>query len=255
MEIRKTNQEITIAKPIDHVLAQAPAFRDEKIEVFTIVQAAVAKAYADLNFKVPEQKDKEYIINELTDNIRKNYRTIRTKEIPVAFAKGVRGEYGEFMGLSIVTFEKFIQGYINSPYREELGKSLPLLSPPAREKVLTRQDRIDFAKAAFDKFKFHDFYNDLGNIVYNFLDSEGMIPFTSKEKFEVMNLVREREYKRLSSPITRQEKRDFEKHINKLVESNDPIIPSAKRECLNRFFAKLKAEGKELEFSDETTDR
>lgn len=248
MEIQKSEHGTFLRNRADHILANPPAFSLEKKTVFQIVQISVAKCYADLNWKAPSDADKSYLINELTDNIRSRYKSLRAEEIPIAFSRGIRGEYGEFMGLSVITFEKFISEYLNSQFRIDLGKSMPKAIEQRTEVNLTREDRIAFANQAFAKFKVDDFYNDLGNIVYDFLDSEGLITFTAKEKFEIMEQVRKREYDKLQNPTSSREKKQFDDAITKLIEGNDSIIPHAKRECLRLYFLDLKSKNLEIPF-------
>jgi len=253
-QIATTKNELAVQQN-SHPLLAPPAVREEKTEIFKAVQIAFAKAMADLSHKGMSTEDLQYIVNELTKNIRTkpNLNNIRANEIPTAFANGVRGKYGEYFGLNVISGEFFIEKYLEND-RLEIAKTLPAIEPPKKEVILTREDRIKFAKAAFEKFKFNDSYNDLGNIVYDFLDREGLIKFTTKEKFDVMNTIRQKEYQRLSAPTNTREKAQFEAQIQKMIDSNDSIIPAAKRECLRMFFANLKENSKELEFESYDKD-
>jgi hypothetical protein len=110
-------------------------------ELFNAVNASIAKCYADLNFKVPE--DPTYLVNEVTDSILKNYPSMRLQEIPEAFAKGIREEYGKYFGLCVISFEKFIEGYLASEDRLKLVEQKNRLlieektEPTAEDKFMT----------------------------------------------------------------------------------------------------------------------
>jgi len=250
-ELTTTNNGLSVSKnEVQHVLQNQPAFLQDFNSVYNEVLAHVVKSFNHVGFRLPEKKEMDLLINEVTTSIQTNYKTLRKEEISTAFAKGIRGEYGEFMGLSVVSFEKFIIGYLASDYRANLGKTLPAAELPAPSKELTRQDRIDFAKIAFEKFKQTGYYNDLGNIVYAFLDSEKLIPFTTPEKFEMLEEARKAEYARLQNPLSVHEARRFNIEIEGLINSNEKIIPQSKRIALNRYFKRLQTGGLELVFAE-----
>jgi hypothetical protein len=96
-----------------------------KRDVFNAVLTGVARAFADLNVKDISEQDRDYLVNELADNIIKHYPAIRLPEIALAFWLGVRGTFGEFFGLSVVTFERFIHNYLLSEKRTQLVKDMP----------------------------------------------------------------------------------------------------------------------------------
>ncbi|RCH53926.1 hypothetical protein DJ568_15415 [Mucilaginibacter hurinus] len=132
---------IVKTNPATNVLLQLPVIEQVKQEVFAAVNASIAKCYADLNYAVPH--DTNYLVNEVTEIIFEKYPSLRIAEIPCAFAAGIRREYGEFMGLSVITFENFIQGYISSEQRRRLAEqknrlaNVPESEPTAEEKYKT----------------------------------------------------------------------------------------------------------------------
>src|SRR5690349_2814087 len=95
-----------LAKIENNPLFQPNALNSVKEDLFKVVNAAIAKCYADLNFKVPD--DPSYLVNEVTDSIMERFPSMRIAEVPVAFANGIRGKYGEYFGLCVVSFEQFI---------------------------------------------------------------------------------------------------------------------------------------------------
>src|ERR1700742_1643003 len=110
----QTTHPTSETQPAWAILKQSPVRKVPKREVFNMVLISVAKAFADLNTKSLDPKERDYMVNELTDNIIARYPAIRINEIPVAIANGIRGKYGEFYGLSVVAFERFIEQYLLS---------------------------------------------------------------------------------------------------------------------------------------------
>jgi len=234
-QITTTNK----SSEVQHVLQNQPAFLEDYKTVHNEVLAQVMKSITHLGWAVPDQQTMTILVSEISNSIRKDYKQLRVGEISNCFSKGIRGEYGEFFGVSVVTFEKFIIGYLVSDYRANLGKTLPVAALPEPSKELTRENRIEFAQKAYEKYKIKGFYDDLGNIVYAFLDSEGLIPFTPKEKFEMVELARAEEYKRLQNPLSVEEARRFNIQIEALMASNEKVIPRSKKIALNKYFEQI----------------
>lgn len=239
-ELTTTNTGISVQKKeVLHVLQNEPAFLKEFNDVYDVVLAQIVRSVNHLGWTLPNDDDLIVLVNEITTSIQANHKPLRTDEIATCFAKGIRGEYGEFYGINVVTFDKFITSYLLSDYRASLGKSLPKaeLPPPSRE--LTRQDRIDFAQKAYEKYKITGFYDDLGNIVYEFLFRDGLINFTDEEKDLILGQARTEEYNRLKNPLSVDEARLFNKQIEALMSSNEKIIPRARKISLNKYFGIL----------------
>jgi hypothetical protein len=159
-----------------------------KREVFNAILIAVAKAYADLNVKEISKPDRDYLVNELTDNILKRFPSIRLCEMPEAIFDGVRGKYGEYYGLSLVAFEGFIERYLQSATRKELVKTLPNdIDTPQPPDLQTQ-----FATAKSNAMKALKLkvnrkgIDNLASSVYYFLNRLKLIPFTNAEKRDIL---------------------------------------------------------------------
>ena len=238
--ITLTKNELSVSpKPVEHILQNIPAFLEDYNEVYDIVLANVVKSINHLGWKLPDDTDLDILVGEITNSIQTNHKPFRKEEIQICFYKGIRGEYGEYYGANVVTFDKFIAAYLISDYRANLGKTLPVAALPEPSKELTRENRIEFAQKAYEKYKIKGFYDDLGNIVYAFLDSEGLIPFTPKEKFEMVEQARAEEYKRLQNPLSVEEARRFNIQIEALMASNEKVIPRSKKIALNKYFEQI----------------
>ena len=59
------------------------------------------------------------IVQELAKDIQTRFRLLELPEIEKAFNEGVGGNYGEYMGLSVVTFNKWLKAYIDSGEHQE----------------------------------------------------------------------------------------------------------------------------------------
>jgi len=162
-------------KQADHPLLKPSVLDVIKNDVFNTVNASIAQCYAHLNYTVPP--DANYLVNEVTDSIIKNFPSLRMQEIPLAFSNGIRHKYGEYFGLCVVSFEKFITGYLNSTERAELVKEKSKLidekiEPTPDEKFTTgKQLCCDL----FSKFKMAGQLDRTALAVYEFLKSVDLI--------------------------------------------------------------------------------
>jgi hypothetical protein len=198
-----------------------------KRDLFKIVLASVAKAFADTNTKEISDEDRNYLVNELTDNILKYHPAIRLNEVPDAIAQGVRGRYGEFYGLSVVTFLKFIEQYLFSEKRTGLVKQLVIDDDP--KPVPSLQVQFETAKhnamCALQRKKDKKDLSAISTSVYNFLDRLALLHFTNYEKYDMMadaarELIDELKYKLILSPYAERAaiKKDIEAYKAAITE-------------------------------------
>jgi hypothetical protein len=198
-----------------------------KLAVFNIVLASVARAYIDLNLKATSDEDRAYLVNELTNNIIKYHPAIRLNEIPDAIALGIRGRFGEFYGLSVIAFERFIEQYLLSDKRTRMVKELPVVDPT--KPVPSLQTQFEMAKQlamlAFERKKEGKDISGTSTTVYNFLDKLNLLQFTISEKKDMMadatrELIAELKYKLMISPPTERAaiKKDIEAYTAVITE-------------------------------------
>jgi hypothetical protein len=106
------------------------------------------------------------------------FPSMRIVEVPVAFANGIRGKYGEYFGLCVVSFEQFIQGYLNSDDRLKLvmDRNRLLLEekpePTPNEKFDTA---LRLVMDAYEKVKAGKSVGITATTIYAFLNSLGLI--------------------------------------------------------------------------------
>jgi hypothetical protein len=189
------------------VLSQSPVRHHPKRDVFNVVLVSVAKSFADLNIKSLTQPDRDYMVNELTDNIIARYPAIRINEIPEAIAQGIRGKYGEFYGLSVISFERFIEQYLLSDERVRAVKALPL--PPGTKRVPTKDEQFALSKSnvlmALERKRAGKAISGMATSVYDFLDKLQLLQFGKDEKYDMMadacrELVGELRFKLITAP-------------------------------------------------------
>lgn len=254
-EIKKHEQNSVVPIEGAHVLLDDPAFKLPENRVFNVVLLEVTKCYIHLNWAKPKENDLNLMVTELTKNIQNHaaYRSLRLKEIPTAFAEGIRKEYGEFMGLSIVSFEMFLRGYLKSQYRIELGKSLPTLQieqskKPSSEEIFVISS--DNANKAFQDFKSGKDISLVAPAVYRFLYRLKLINYSEEELTEFINeattIVRNELIAKKGLSIDK----NFRDNIDKVLSDNQSmerkIIIEAQRQGCYAYLRTLQFEDENL---------
>jgi hypothetical protein len=253
---RKSEMEIGWA-----ILKQNPVRKVPKRDVFNAVLASVAKAFADMNVKSITPPDRDYMVNELTDNIISRYPAIRVSEIPVAIAHGVRGRYGEFFGLSVVTFERFIEQYLLSEDRARAVKEV--FRDDQGRRIPSREEQFATAKAnalmVLERKRSGQSFSSMAVTVYDCFDRLSLLQFSKDEKYDMMadacrELVSELRYKLFNSRgIDRNTiKRDIKAYTAALTggaltdEQNQNVIRISKRLALDAFLQQILLEELDL---------
>lgn len=185
------NQLQKTEKPL---ISIPPAIKLSKEDVFKVVQAEIARFYADTRFKIPslpdgspDEQEMGRMVNETCNDILNYAPQLRLSEIETAFRKGTRGMYGEYHGGSVATFNKFILGYLSSGEREQIIKKQRM---PEKEEKPTKEQWDEKCtmrlKEAFEAVKKGQFWDDPGCYLYNWLDDKNLIPFSTDKKKQFM---------------------------------------------------------------------
>lgn len=249
-ELIKTNQELTLNRD-DHPLLKRSIFHEVKGEVFAAVAASIARCYADLNQRNPDNNMKDYMANELTDNIISRFPQLRIAEIPIAFANGIRGKYGEYFGLSVISFEQFIAGYLDSEDRMKLmDERNRLLLEVKTEKTPDEIFSLQKISCLEIVQRPEKTFNLMAPGVYDFLNSLGLIDKDYKEGImkEALDQLLKEKNSEAGLCLDRDRRKKLKAYIDELNTSisNDAIDKSseqyrewlriAKRICMINWF-------------------
>lgn len=144
----------------------------------------VAAAFLTAGFKAPETSfELNIILDEIISELRRIKTNIRIKEISIAFKNGVHKKYGEYMGLSAVSFCQFIKAYLQEQARSE---ALKLQNTP-KETYKPSDDEIyqisvSNCLAAFKELKAKGTVGRFGVVVYDFLIKHNIFQLDVEEK-------------------------------------------------------------------------
>jgi len=240
---QKNNLSVTVNQT--NVLLNEPAFKRPEAYLHNIIVLSILNSYKHLNWKTPEDdEDMKEMGKEIKFAVQNKYKQIRAEEIPEIFSDGIRKVYGDFMGLSIVTFEMFIVGYLESRKRKDLALSLP---QPEVKKEPTIQERFDIAsKNAMDAFLAYQIGKDISlqaPTVYRFLRGIKLFEYSIDEQQEFWDEAEKYIHQQLrlkrTVTIERFKREEIEKQLNGELSIEEKITAQQRRLGLYAFFQEL----------------
>lgn len=166
----------------------SPMARDvEELEIDKVVLPAILKAQKDLGFNPNEEKG-SHLMDGIALEIKRAVPNIRLLEIPIAINKGILGEYGDFLGLSIVTVIKFLKAHYTSAKRAEIAKQV---SHKEEEKPIPSIEEQK-ALAKFHLIEGFERYKETKKIpfsavyLYRFLSKHfNLVQYSNEAKYEM----------------------------------------------------------------------
>lgn len=169
-------------------MLDSPMARDvEELEIDKVVLPAILKAQKDLGFNPNEEKG-SHLMDGIALEIKRAVPNIRLLEIPIAINKGVLGEYGDFLGLSIVTVIKFLKAHYTSAKRAEIAKQV---SHKEEEKPIPSIEEQK-ALAKFHLIEGFERYKETKKIpfsavyLYRFLSKHfNLVQYSNEAKYEM----------------------------------------------------------------------
>lgn len=171
------------------------------------------------------------------------------EEMWICFSRGAHGFYGEFKGLSEVTYSNWLRSYAVDPLRMEAKrKQNDFVLERDRPRELTKMEKdkimIDGITEAFEIIKSGKEYTFPMAHQYDWLDKRKKLPFTRERKMEFMLLsriqVKAKKELELSLETDTRQRRVIKAAIEQMERSNTAeMIVEAKRIALITLFKDL----------------
>lgn len=220
-----------------------------------VLAQAMAKAFADMGLKTDERRqDINYLVQNMPAEVTRNLPNIRLAEIPVAINRGILQQFGEFYGLNVVTFMRFLMAHYQSEQRLEAVKAHLAAAtntseslPPTPRQM--QQNRLNRMATAFKQYKAQGYYNDYGSLVFDNINALGKIPFDTEQEAQILQQARQNlidRHSRLS--LYADERASLRATLNQIIhgEANHLIITEAKRITLYALFDDLIEKGVDI---------
>lgn len=209
----------------------------KKAEAMKEINALLHVTFNEVGFAL---KDMPLLCTQVYKEIQMQFRFIRLEEMKLAFQRGIRKEYGEYMGLSLITFHTWMKAFIQDGERKQAIEELrasreqepkPLMSKTEAEflwKQAMREQFAHFKKTGFLKcelpiFQFKEFER-LGLIKLNATEKQ-FIWNQAKE-----NLLEKKRLKRLN-PDSKEQLTKLTESIGRIVENKMTSIEQGEVKC------------------------
>lgn len=238
------------------ILASPRAIEANADELKYVLTQAMAKAFAYTGAKTTDkQADITYMVQNIPAEVVANLPAIRLSEIPIAINRGILGHFGEFYGLNIATFMRFLMAHYQSEQRLQAVKAHLATTATAQNQVTAPTEaemqtiRLNRIATAFEQYKTKEHYDDHGSLVFDNINKLGKIPFSPQREAQMLvqarlNLIER--YSRVSNYPDQQA--TLRATLNNILNGDAPniIITEAKRIALFELFDELIEKGIEV---------
>ena len=153
--------------------------------------AQIIQCYIIVGYLTYNEKDISILAAKLCSDLRESYPYLHRGEIVICFELGAKGEYGDYSGVNLRTFCKWLKAYKTSDLRYrvikqmEQEKELKALPAVSREYNEEKMNLLIIRR-------FHEYKNcpdleiPLASILYKDLQSRGFIRNSLEEKLNAM---------------------------------------------------------------------
>lgn len=95
-------------------------FEGNNIRLTDEINHLVSSNFSALGQKAKTEDEIALIVIGLIEEIQSYFPNLTMQELKLASNKGIRGEFGEFMGINVITYHKFIKAFLNDEKRKDV---------------------------------------------------------------------------------------------------------------------------------------
>lgn len=185
----------TISNPIVSALQSQKIIELKKQDAMKIFIDLLSKTYFDAGqvvngYNVQEQgKYLQAMANALHEEIKDSFSFLKIDELKLAFKNGLRGEYGDYFGLNMKTYNQWIKGWQFDSKRQDALKRIKEANEVEPKPAMDKQQaELAWKKTITDQF---EKYKQTGFIVitmpfmlFSELEKRGVIKISTAEKWQ-----------------------------------------------------------------------
>ena len=160
-------------------------------DLSTFITSQIVQSYIMVGYQTYNEKDICVLTAKLSSDLQESYPYLHRGEIVICFELGAKGEYGDYTGVNLRTFCKWLKAYKTSDLRyrvikqmeqEKEVKALPAVSREYNEQSMNR-----LIIKRFHEYKSRpDLEIPFASILYQELQSRGFIRNSLEEKLSAM---------------------------------------------------------------------
>lgn len=257
--MQKVNEYL---KPYIQAKNEKKIIHSDKLETLTKLYAIIVKTIElsgeNKKYNLDNQQLKN-VTGFVYDLVLEQYKGATLSELDLAFNKGLIGEYGETIGFGVITFSKWIKGYMTSIKREQAIKEWHKFQIPTTEKPITKmfEKNMEIANYFFEicepkiAERFDTIVNYEDNImhlpsIYDFLFENFKISFSDESRDILIKKAKVKYHEYIKkSGLKKYDPKGYEQIINSVIfENNKTFDYYLKTQALIFLTLKLKEQSK-----------
>ena len=153
--------------------------------------AQIIQCYIMVGYLTYNEKDISVLAAKLCSDLRESYPYLHRGEVVICFELGAKGEYGDYSGVNLRTFCKWLKAYKTSDLRYQMIKQLEQEKEVKALPAVSREYNEEKMNLLIIR-RFHEYKNcpdleiPLASILYKDLQSRGFIRNSLEEKLNAM---------------------------------------------------------------------
>lgn len=153
--------------------------------------AQIIQCYIIVGYLTYNEKDISILAAKLCSDLRESYPYLHRGEIVICFELGAKGEYGDYSGVNLRTFCKWLKAYKTSDLRYRMIKQMEQEKEVKALPAVSREYNEEKMNLLIIR-RFHEYKNcpdleiPLASILYQDLQSRGFIRNSLEEKLNAM---------------------------------------------------------------------
>ena len=153
--------------------------------------AQIIQCYIIVGYLTYNEKDISILAAKLCSDLRESYPYLHRGEIVICFELGAKGEYGDYSGVNLRTFCKWLKAYKTSDLRYRMIKQMEQEKEIKALPAVSREYNEEKMNLLIIR-RFHEYKNcpdleiPLASILYQDLQSRGFIRNSLEEKLNAM---------------------------------------------------------------------
>lgn len=180
-------QEFVVARSAEKVMEmEETACHEQLLQILSLAFAELGSSPTGTHID-NKSRYLNFIARLLKNDIKGYFPQVTIREVAQAVKRGIRREYGDFFGFSVVAIHTFIEKYLASEIRAECLKKqdqyLLMKRVPEELPVMNKWEIFKFGLVTcYENYKKSKRIQDCGNINYEFLVKAGEINLDNDDK-------------------------------------------------------------------------
>ena len=160
-------------------------------DLSAFITSQIVQSYIMVGYQTYNEKDICVLTAKLSSDLQESYPYLHRGEVVICFELGAKGEYGDYSGVNLRTFCKWLKAYKTSDLRYRVIKQMEQEKEVKALPAVSREYNEEKMNLLIIR-RFHEYKNcpnleiPLASILYQDLQSRGFIRNSLEEKLNAM---------------------------------------------------------------------